>query len=33
VQSRETDVFPHSGRLTEVQARVALLMHLMAQQA
>jgi len=33
VQSRETDVFPHSGLLTVVQARVALLMHLMAQQA
>jgi len=33
VQSRESDVFPHAGGLTAVQARVALLMHLVAQQA
>jgi len=32
VQSRETDVLPHAGALTAVQARVALLMHLVAQQ-
>jgi L-asparaginase len=32
VQSRETDVLPHAGGLTAVQARVALLMHLVAQQ-
>ena len=30
VQSRETDVLPHAGRLTAVQARVALLLHLIA---
>lgn len=33
VQSREADVLLHAGGLTAVQARVALLMHLMAQQA
>jgi L-asparaginase len=33
VQSREADVLPHAGGLTAVQARVALLMHLLAQQA
>ena len=33
VQSREADVMPHAGGLTAVQARVALLMHLVAQQA
>jgi L-asparaginase len=33
VQSREADVMPHAGGLTGVQARVALLMHLVAQQA
>ena len=33
VQSREADVFPHAGDLTAVQARVALLLHLVAQQA
>ena len=33
VQSREADVLPHAGALTAVQARVALLMHLLAQQA
>jgi L-asparaginase len=33
VQSREADVLPHAGGLTAVQARVALLMHLVAQQA
>ena len=32
VQSREADVLPHTGGLTAVQARVALLMHLVAQQ-
>ncbi len=32
VQSREADVFAHAGGLTAVQARVALLMHLLAQQ-
>ncbi|BDU55624.1 asparaginase [Limnohabitans sp. TEGF004] len=32
VQSREVDVLPHAGGLTAVQARVALLMHLVAQQ-
>ena len=32
VQSREADVLPHAGGLTAVQARVALLMHLLAQQ-
>ncbi len=31
VQSREADVFAHAGGLTAVQARVALLMHLLAQ--
>jgi L-asparaginase len=33
VQSREADVLLHAGGLTAVQARVALLMHLLAQQA
>jgi L-asparaginase len=33
VQSREADVLPHAGGLTAVQARVALLMHLLTQQA
>ncbi len=33
VQSREVDVLPHAGGLTAVQARVAMLMHLLAQQA
>ena len=33
VQSREADVLPHAGGLTATQARVALLMHLVAQQA
>ncbi len=33
VQSREADVLPHAGALTAVQARVALLMHFVAQQA
>jgi L-asparaginase len=33
VQSREGDVFAHAGQLTAVQARVALLLHLIAQQA
>jgi len=33
VQSREADVLPHAGGLTAVQARVALLLHLVAQQA
>jgi L-asparaginase len=33
VQSRDADVLPHAGGLTAVQARVALLMHLVAQQA
>ena len=33
VQSRESDVLPHAGSLTAVQARVALLLHLMAQPA
>jgi hypothetical protein len=32
VQSRETDVLPHAEGLTAVQARVALLLHLIAQQ-
>lgn len=32
VQSREADVLPHAGALTAVQARVALLLHLIAQQ-
>jgi L-asparaginase len=31
VQSREGDVFPHAGPLTAVQARVALLLHLISQ--
>ena len=31
VQSREADVLPHAGGLTAVQARVALLLHLVAQ--
>ena len=33
VQSRDADVLPHAGGLTAVQARVALLMHLLAHQA
>jgi L-asparaginase len=33
VQSRDADVLPHAGGLTAVQARVALWMHLVAQQA
>ena len=33
VQSREADLLPHAGGLTAVQTRVALLMHLVAQQA
>jgi len=33
VQSRDADVLPHAGGLTAVQARVALLMHFVAQQA
>jgi L-asparaginase len=32
VQTRESDVLPHAGALTAVQARVALLLHLIAQQ-
>jgi L-asparaginase len=32
VESRDTDVLPHAGGLTVVQARVALLLHLIAQQ-
>ncbi len=32
VQSREGDVFPHAGPLTAVQARVALVLHLISQQ-
>lgn len=32
VQSRDADVLPHAGGLTSVQARVALLLHLVAQQ-
>ena len=32
VQSREADVLPHAGGLTAVQARVALMMHLVASQ-
>jgi L-asparaginase len=32
VQSREADALPHAGGLTAVQARVALLMHLVASQ-
>ena len=31
VQSRATDVFAHAGALTAVQARVALMLHLLAQ--
>jgi L-asparaginase len=31
VQSREADVLPHAGALTAVQARVALLLHLLAE--
>jgi L-asparaginase len=31
VQSREADVLPHAGGLTAVQARVALLLHVIAQ--
>ena len=33
VQSRESDVLAHAGGLTAVQARVALLLHLLAKQA
>jgi len=33
VQSRDADVLPHAGALTAVQARVALMLHLLAQQA
>jgi L-asparaginase len=33
VQSRDADVLAHAGGLTATQARVALLMHLVAQQA
>ena len=33
VQSRDADVLPHAGGLTAVQARVALLLHLLALQA
>jgi L-asparaginase len=33
VQSRESDVLPHASGLTAVQARIALLMHLIALQA
>jgi L-asparaginase len=33
VQSRDADMLAHAGGLTAVQARVALLMHLVAQQA
>jgi L-asparaginase len=33
VQSRDADVLPHAGGLTAVQARVALLLHLVAQKA
>jgi L-asparaginase len=33
VQSRDADMLPHAGGLTAVQARVALLMHLVAHQA
>ena len=33
VQSRATDVLPHAGALTAVQARVALLLHLLAVQS
>jgi L-asparaginase len=29
VQSRDGDVFPHAGTLTAVQARVALVLHLL----
>ena len=32
VESREADVLPHAGSLTAVQARVAVLMHLVAQR-
>jgi len=32
VQSRDGDVLPHAGALTAVQARVALMLHLLAQQ-
>jgi L-asparaginase len=32
VESRDADVLPHAGGLTAVQARVALLLHLVAQQ-
>jgi L-asparaginase len=32
VASRDADVLPHAGGLTAVQARVALLLHLIAQQ-
>ena len=33
VQSRDADVLPHAGGLTAIQARVALLLHLLAQKA
>jgi L-asparaginase len=33
VQSRDADALPHAGGLTAVQARVALLLHLVAQKA
>ena len=33
VQTRDADVLPHAGALTAVQARVALMLHLIAQQA
>ena len=33
VQTRDADVLPHAGALTAVQARVALLLHLIAQRA
>jgi L-asparaginase len=33
VQSRDADALPHAGGLTAVQARVALLLHLLAQKA
>ena len=33
VQSRTADVLPHAGGLTSVQARVALLLHLVAEQS
>ena len=33
VQSRDADALPHAGGLTAVQARVALLLHLLEQSA